>query len=186
MGIFRVGIRHGLHPRSAVPAEFARVLRTVLGRKRSRIPALRQQWPNLPLHVDLAELRGYHYHTGVLFSAYTPGQGAAVAQGGRYDEIGQVFGRARPATGFSVDLATLLWLGASAEVAAAGIYAPPVGDAGLEEQVARLRRQGERVIRALPGADMEPHTLRCDRELVQQAGQWMVIPLPNSVNHTGI
>lgn len=161
-------------------------VREALMMLRRLVGALRQQWPNLPIHVDLAELRGYHYHTGVLFSAYTPGQGAAVAQGGRYDEIGQVFGRARPATGFSVDLATLLWLGASAEVAAAGIYAPPVGDAGLEEQVARLRRQGERVIRALPGADMEPHTLRCDRELVQQAGQWMVIPLPNSVNHTGI
>ncbi len=75
-----------------------------------------------------------------------------MAQGGRYDEIGQVFGRASPATGFSTDLATLLWLGASPEVAAAGIYAPPVGDAGLEEQVVALRGQGERVIRALPGA----------------------------------
>lgn len=65
------------------------------------------------IHIDLAELRGYHYHTGVVFAAYTPGQGQAVAQGGRYDEIGQVFGRARPATGFSTDLATLLRLGAS-------------------------------------------------------------------------
>jgi ATP phosphoribosyltransferase regulatory subunit len=67
-------------------------------------------WPELPIHIDLAELRGYHYHTGVLFAAYVPGQGQAVAQGGRYDEIGQVFGRARPATGFSTDLATLLRL----------------------------------------------------------------------------
>jgi len=161
-------------------------VREALMMLRRLVGALRQQWPNLPIHVDLAELRGYHYHTGILFSAYTPGQGVAVAQGGRYDEIGQVFGRARPATGFSADLATLLWLGASAEVTAAGIYAPPVGDAGLEEQVARLRRQGKRVIRALSGADMEPHALGCDRELVQQAGQWMVIPLPNSANHTGI
>lgn len=161
-------------------------VREALMMLRRLVGALRQQWPSLPIHVDLAELRGYHYHTGVLFSAYTPGQGAAVAQGGRYDEIGQVFGRARPATGFSTDLATLLWLGASTEVAVTGIYAPPVGDAGLEEQVARLRRQGERVIRALPGADMEPHALGCDRGLAQQAGKWIVIPLPNSVNHTGI
>ena len=161
-------------------------VREALVMLRRLVDALRQQWPDLPIHVDLAELRGYHYHTGVLFSAYTPGQGAAMAQGGRYDEIGQVFGRARPATGFSTDLATLLWLGASPEVAAAGIYAPPVGDAGLEEQVARLRRQGERVIRALPGAEMELHALGCDRGLAQQAGKWVVIPLPNSANHTGI
>ena len=161
-------------------------VREALVMLRRLVDALRQQWPDLPIHVDLAELRGYHYHTGVLFSAYTPGQGAAMAQGGRYDEIGQVFGRARPATGFSTDLATLLWLGASPEVAAAGIYAPPVGDAGLEEQIARLRRQGERVIRALPGAEMELHALGCDRGLAQQAGKWVVIPLPNSANHTGI
>ena len=161
-------------------------VREALVMLRRLVDALRQQWPDLPIHVDLAELRGYHYHTGVLFSAYTPGQGTAMAQGGRYDEIGQVFGRARPATGFSTDLATLLWLGASPEVAAAGIYAPPVGDAGLEEQVARLRCQGERVIRALPGAEMELHALGCDRGLAQQAGKWVVIPLPNSANHTGI
>ncbi|HOW74578.1 MAG TPA: ATP phosphoribosyltransferase regulatory subunit [Candidatus Competibacteraceae bacterium] len=161
-------------------------VREALMMLRRLVGALRQQWPNLPIHVDLAELRGYHYHTGVLFSAYTPCQGAAVAQGGRYDEIGQVFGRARPATGFSTDLATLLWLGTSTEVAVTGIYAPPVGDAELEEQVTRLRRQGERVIRALPGAAMEPHALGCDRRLAQQVGKWIVIPLPNSVNHTGI
>jgi ATP phosphoribosyltransferase regulatory subunit len=152
---------------------------------RRLVRALREQWPDLPIHIDLAELRGYHYHTGILFSAYTPGQGAAVAQGGRYDEIGQVFGRARPATGFSTDLATLLWLGASPEVAATGIYAPAVGDDGLEAQIAVLRRRGERVIRALPGAEVEPHTLGCDRRLAQQTGQWRVIPLPNSANNTG-
>ncbi len=153
---------------------------------RRLVEALGRQRPDVPIHVDLAELRGYHYHTGVLFSAYTPGQGAAVAQGGRYDEIGQVFGRARPATGFSTDLATLLWLGAAPPPLTGGVYAPPVGEAGLEECVAQLRGQGERVIRALSGAAMEPHALGCDRELVQQAGQWVVIPLPNSANLTGI
>ncbi|MDQ5908002.1 MAG: phosphoribosyltransferase regulatory subunit [Pseudomonadota bacterium] len=152
---------------------------------RRLVEALRQSWPDLPIHVDLAELRGYHYHTGVLFSAYTPGQGVAIAQGGRYDEIGQVFGRARPATGFSTDLATLLWLGVLPEVAATGIYAPPMGDAALETGVASLRRQGERVIRALPGADVEPCTLGCDRQLAQTAGEWVMIPLLNSANNTG-
>ncbi len=152
---------------------------------RRLVEALRSSWPDLPIHVDLAELRGYHYHTGVLFSAYTPGQGVAIAQGGRYDEIGQVFGRARPATGFSTDLANLLWLGAWPEVAATGIYAPSMGDAALESEVVNLRRQGKRVIRALPGADVEPCTLGCDLQLVQTAGEWIVIPLPNSVNKTG-
>jgi ATP phosphoribosyltransferase regulatory subunit len=141
--------------------------------------ALQQQWPDLPIHVDLAELRGYHYHTGVLFAAYVPGQGQAVAQGGRYDEIGQVFGRARPATGFSVDLATLLLLGSTPEPVNAGIYAPPLADEpALEQQVVALRNQGERVIRALPGAAVEPLDLGCDRVLAQREGEWMVIPQP--------
>jgi len=168
--------------RLAASSAEVRAALTVL---RQLIGALRQQWPDLPIHVDLAELRGYRYHTGILFSAYTPGQGQAVAQGGRYDEIGQVFGRARPATGFSTDLVTLLRLSSARQVAQTGIYAPPVGDAALEEQVTRLRRQGERVIRALPGAEVEPRRLGCDRRLAQQAGKWVVIPLPNSANHTG-
>ena len=137
--------------------------------------ALQRQWPELPIHIDLAELRGYHYHTGVLFAAYVPGQGQAVAQGGRYDEIGQVFGRARPATGFSVDLATLLLLGAVPEAVNAGIYAPPMADdPALERQVAMLRNQGERVIRALPGAEAEPDDLGCDRVLAERQGEWMI------------
>jgi len=162
------------------------VVREALMTLRRLVAALRQQWPDLPIHIDLAELRGYHYHTGVLFSAYTPGQGQAVAQGGRYDEIGQVFGRARPATGFSTDLATLLRLSSIQPVVRVGIYAPSVGDAGLDEQVALLRGQGERVVRALSGTEAEPHSLGCDRRLVQQAGKWVVDSLPNSVNHTGI
>ncbi len=144
---------------------------------RQLIDALHRQWPELPIHIDLAELRGYHYHTGVLFSAYTPGQGQAVAQGGRYDEIGHGFGRARPATGFSTDLATLLRLSTLRLQAPAGIYAPPAGDAVLENQVLLLRRQGERVVRALPGAELAPQRLGCNRVLVEQAGQWVVVPL---------
>ncbi|HRX72239.1 MAG: ATP phosphoribosyltransferase regulatory subunit [Candidatus Competibacteraceae bacterium] len=147
---------------------------------RRLVNTLRQQWPDLPIHIDLAELRGYHYHTGVLFSAYVPGQGQAVAQGGRYDEIGHVFGRARPATGFSTDLATLLLLGSTSETTVAGIYAPSAGVGELEERVALLRRRGERVIRALPGAEVEPRALGCDRMLVRQQGEWQVTPLADS------
>lgn len=137
--------------------------------------------PDVPLHIDLAELRGYHYHTGLLFSAYVAGQGSAVAQGGRYDEIGQVFGRARPATGFSTDLVNLLWLGANAHTPAPAIYAPALGtDPALEQQVSALRQRGERVMRALPGVATTASALACDRELVAQHGQWVVIALPNS------
>ena len=139
--------------------------------------ALRRQWPELPIHVDLAELRGYHYHTGVVFAAYVPGQGQAVAQGGRYDEIGQVFGRARPATGFSTDLATLLLLGSTPEAVSVGIYAPAVADIALDRCVAELRGRGERVVRELPGATAEPEALGCDRRLVWREGEWRVIPL---------
>lgn len=148
---------------------------------RRLVEALRRQWPTLPIHVDLAELRGYHYHTGVVFAAYTPGQGQAVAQGGRYDEIGQVFGRARPATGFSTDLATLLRLGASVETPCTGIYAPAVGDA-LEPCVAALRAQGERVIRELPGATIAPAALGCDRQLVWRDRAWRVIALDEATD----
>ncbi len=153
-------------------------VRDALATLRRLIAALLRRWPELPVHIDLAELRGYHYHTGVLFAAYVPGQGQAVAQGGRYDEIGQVFGRARPATGFSTDLATLLLLAPAAEAAATGIYAPPAEDAALERWVAALRSRGERVIRALPGAAAAPETLGCDRLLVQRDGEWDMVLLP--------
>ena len=72
---------------------------------------LNERYPDLPVHYDLAELRGYHYHTGVMFAAYVPGMGQEVARGGRYDDIGKLFGRARPACGFSADLNMLLKLG---------------------------------------------------------------------------
>ncbi len=153
-------------------------VRDALATLRRLVAALRRRWPELPVHIDLAELRGYHYHTGVLFAAYVPGQGQAVAQGGRYDEIGQVFGRTRPATGFSTDLATLLLLAPAMEVTANGIYAPPVGNAALERRVVALRSRGERVIRTLPGAAVAPETLGCDRLLVQRDGEWDVVPLP--------
>lgn len=145
---------------------------------RRLIAALRRQWPELPIHVDLAELRGYRYHTGAVFAAYVPGQGQAVAQGGRYDEIGQVFGRARPATGFSADLVTLLRLSSMPETTAVGIYAPAVEDAALERRIAALRSEGQRVVRALPGAVESPPAFGCDREMMRQNGEWIVVALP--------
>jgi ATP phosphoribosyltransferase regulatory subunit len=119
--------------------------------------------------IDLADLRGYHYHSGVVFSAYVPGASSAAALGGRYDEVGKAFGRARAATGFSMDLRTLAQL-APAQEARGAIRAPSDGD-GLEAEIERLRAAGEVVIRALPGArDGEG----CERELASINGKWTV------------
>lgn len=157
-------------------ADHGAVIAEALDTLRQLIDGLRRYRPELPIHVDLAELRGYHYHTGVVFSTYTPGLGQAIAQGGRYDEIGQVFGRARPATGFSTDLGTLLALAPNPDSEeGGGIYAPAVGEPALERQVAALRSRGERVVRALPGAVESPQLLGCNRMLQYQAGAWRIV-----------
>lgn len=137
---------------------------------------LRRYHPEVTLHFDLAELRGYHYHTGLLFAAYVPGEGQEIARGGRYDEIGADFGRARPATGFSTDLKTLVRLSREPWAPAArAIWAPRGGDDTLEAEVARLRAQGERVIQALEGEESDPKELGCDRRLVKQGNAWQVV-----------
>jgi len=130
-----------------------------------------------PVYFDLAELRGYRYYTGVVFSVLAPGQGQAVARGGRYDGIGQAFGRARAATGFSADLRRLLRLTAGNGVPVSAIAAPSENDPELEKAIARLRTQGERVIRHLPGSTATAKQLGCDRELIRQNGQWTAKPV---------
>jgi len=130
----------------------------------------------VPVYIDLAELRGYRYYTGVVFSAFVSGQGQAVAQGGRYDGIGRAFGRARAATGFSTDLRRLLRLVAAEDSGLKGILAPLVGTKGLEEMIATLRAAGERVVARLPGDSSSVRALGCDRELVEQGGRWVVKP----------
>ena len=130
--------------------------------------------PAIPLHFDLAELRGYNYHTGVVFAAYVPGRGQAIAQGGRYDEIGKVFGRSRAATGFSTDLKTLIDLGDTDSASPGAIYAPNEDDASLRDRIEQLRRQGERVISALPGDNSDPQQLGCDRQLVRDGKAWQI------------
>lgn len=139
--------------------------------------AIRQRVPEVPIHFDLAELRGYHYHTGIVFAAYVPGHGQEVARGGRYDGIGQVLGQARPATGFSTDLRTLLTLGNVIARPVKRIYAPPMGDTTLDLYVDELRGQGLQVVRALPGADVGPKSLDCDWELRRQDDSWIVAPV---------
>jgi ATP phosphoribosyltransferase regulatory subunit len=141
--------------------------------------ALDRWLPGLSVHYDLAELRGYHYKTGAVFAAFVPGWGLEIARGGRYDDIGRVFGRARPAVGFSTDLKGLLRLGqglAARYRETAAIYAPWSSDPALLLEIERWRGVGERVIVALPGGDAQldrdPRPLGCDRRLVEGAAGW--------------
>ncbi len=141
--------------------------------------ALSLRYPELPLYFDLGELRGYRYHTGVVFAAFVPGVGYAIAQGGRYDDIGADFGRARPATGFSTDLKTLVSLGQmQLGDVPAGIWAPDSHDVYLWQAVRRLRAEGARVVQALPGqVAADAREAGCDRQLALCEGCWQVAPL---------
>ena len=125
------------------------------------------------LQFDLADLAGYHYHTGVMFTAYCAGAPAAIARGGRYDHIGERFGRARPATGFSLDLREITELLAFDKPAAA-IRAPFVLDTALRRAVDDLRAAGETVIQLPDGAAFEQDAFVCTRELVLIDGVWQV------------
>ncbi len=140
---------------------------------------LERRYPEVPLYFDLGELRGYHYHTGVVFAAFVPGVGQSIAQGGRYDDIGADFGRARPATGFSTDLKTLVTLGAmQLDEPEAGVWAPDNHDLYLWKAVRQLRAENTRVVQALPGQDVSAaQEAGCDRQLVLVDGRWQVVPL---------
>jgi ATP phosphoribosyltransferase regulatory subunit len=127
----------------------------------------------VPVSVDLADLRGYHYHSGVVFAAYAPGVPNAIALGGRYDEVGKAFGRARPATGFSMDLRDLART-APHEAGAGAIRAPYSNDPELAGAIRKLRTAGEVVVIGLPGHAPERTHPDCDREIVRRAGKWTV------------
>jgi ATP phosphoribosyltransferase regulatory subunit len=128
---------------------------------------------------DLAELRGYHYHSGVVFAAYAQGQSSAVGRGGRYDEVGKAFGRARPATGFSMDLRELAAVspGDTARACVLAPYAP--NDAALQRRIAALRSRGAAVVIDLPGHAQAGGDSACDRRLVRRQGKWLLEKLKN-------
>ena len=128
---------------------------------------------DLPLSFDLADLRGYHYHNGVVFAAYCADSPAAVALGGRYDSIGARFGRARPATGFSLDLRALARLSRPQNMPGAILASWPE-DTLLHTEIERLRAQGEIVIAALPGHEGSWREAGCDRQLVRRGDQWII------------
>lgn len=127
----------------------------------------------LPVSVDLADLRGYHYHSGLMFAAYGDGSPTALALGGRYDLVGAAYGRGRPATGFSLDLRELA-LRVAWDEAHGAILAPYADDPALVAAVAALRAGGDCVVTALPGHDGTWNEAGCDRQLVRRDGGWTV------------
>ncbi len=134
---------------------------------------LEARLPGLSIYFDLGELRGYHYHTGVVFGAYVAGEGQAIAGGGRYDGIGDEFGDARAATGFSADLKKLVACSGAdlAKPALGFVQLPWADDDSLRGAMERLRDQGYRLINDLPGTPADP---RCDKRLVKRGKDWVL------------
>ena len=141
---------------------------------------LQRDYPALTVSFDLAELRGYHYHTGMVFAAFVPTMGKEIARGGRYDNIGGVFGRARPATGFSADLKVLAaLLDSENQSQEPCIFAPAFDDNDLSQAIRDLRAFGSRIIRQLPGQQGSAEQMGCNAVLEKQDQQWVVRPLGN-------
>lgn len=139
---------------------------------------LQRDFPSLPVSFDLAELRGYHYHTGIVFAAFIPTIGREIARGGRYDNIGKIFGRARAATGFSADLKVLvnLYKANSSPAAKTIVFAPSADDRDLADTIRDLRAQGTTVIEHLPEQSGSARDLGCTAFLEKQDQHWVVKP----------
>ena len=132
-----------------------------------------QSHPEVAVGFDLADIGANDYYTGARFAAFVTGSPDAVARGGRYDEVGAVFGRNRPAVGYSLDLKVLAACAPATTVHAA-IRAPWAEDDALRASVRQLREQGETVVRLLPGHEHEAQEYDCDRELALVGGEWIV------------
>ncbi len=140
---------------------------------------LTNNWPNATIHIDLSELRGYSYHTGIVYAAYVPSFGREIARGGRYDDIGKHFGNARPATGFSTNLGLLLEMGNYQQQASKQpILAPTDSDQALYALIKQLRDNGEVVIRQLDNQTQKDcEILNCNRKIVSKDGDWAVVDI---------
>ena len=137
---------------------------------------LAAEYPSLRVSFDLADMGGYDYYSGVRFAVYAEGCADALARGGRYDEVGAVFGRNRPAVGFSLDLKSLALQREDGSLQRLAIRAPWADDAALKSAVRRLRDAGETVVFDFPGSAAEECGRSFDRELVNVAGQWVMRP----------
>jgi ATP phosphoribosyltransferase regulatory subunit len=129
---------------------------------------------DISINIDLAELRGYNYHTGMVYTAFVPDHGEGIAFGGRYDDIGSAFGRARPATGFSTDLKSLLELQNTKENLVKRIFAPASDEASLQEKINELRASGEIVVQELQGQQATAKEMNCDQQLTLEKGEWVI------------
>jgi ATP phosphoribosyltransferase regulatory subunit len=138
------------------------------------VKAVQARYPDTLIHCDLSELRGYSYHTGLVYAAFLPGQGKEIARGGRYDDVGSVFGNARPATGFSTDLNNLYQLSSVSSRSEPGILAPANDDPELAKLIQALRLDNQRVIIDLSSDDTRPQDQQCNRKLVLRANGWVV------------
>ena len=134
---------------------------------------LQEAHPGVSLGLDLADVGAHDYYSGVRFALYAKGSSDAILRGGRYDEVGAVFGRRRPAVGFSLDLKALVAL-TPAQALRAAVRAPWGEDAGLRAAVRALREKGETVVCMLPGHEHEGDEFDCDRELALVGSQWVV------------
>ena len=159
-------LQANLSPAILADAAFKQALEAVI----TTHAQIRARWKNLNIGIDVVELRSYHYHTGLMYAVYAPNRAAPLAQGGRYDGIGEHFGRARPATGFSCDLYALC-AGQFQQVTT--VVAPKGIDADLVEAIGQARAQGLSVIQLLGNDDLNsvPYATH---QLVQVAGEWTI------------
>lgn len=131
---------------------------------------------DVKINIDLAELRGYHYHTGMVYTAFVPGHGEGIAFGGRYDDIGKAFGRARPATGFSLDVKSLLKYQSTATNKAKKIFAPVSDEPSLQNKIDELRALGNIVVQELSGQQENAEDMNCQQQLIYEDGAWKIKP----------
>ena len=164
-----------LYGDAAVLDEAAKVLKATpaITEALSNLKWLAGHLGDTPVTFDLSDLRGYAYYSGARFSIYARGASDSLVRGGRYDEVGAVFGRNRPAAGFSMDIKELVRVAAPHPLKAA-IRAPSGEAAELRTAIASLRSRGETVVCVLPGHESEEDEFRCDRELAHAGGQWIV------------
>ncbi len=144
--------------------------KSALDALKTTLAQIKGRWPNLNIGIDVVELRSYHYHTGLMYAVYAPNRAAPLAQGGRYDGIGEHFGRARPATGFSCDLYAL---GANQFAEIETVVAPKGSEQDLLSAISNARAQGLRVVQLL-GNDELSSIPYATHQFVSQNGQWNI------------
>ena len=129
---------------------------------------------SVSVYIDLGEIPGYHYHTGIVFAAYVQGYGKALGNGGRYDHVGEAFGRSRPATGFAIDLKSLVTQSSSEVSSVGGIFAPFSTDTESQNQINSLRSEGKRVVQGFEGQKVDLEEMKCDHQLVNIDGKYVI------------